>query len=267
MTANDNLSRQPASWARRLWAPALLVLAFAAVFALGLDDYLSFRALSDHRDQLKTFVDNHFVAGLLIYAGLYAVAVALSLPGGLLLTVSGGFLFGWFAAGSVTVLAATVGATAIFLIARTSLGEPLRARAGNTLKRLEAGFREDAMHYLLFLRLVPLFPFWLVNIAPAFLGVRLRTFFLATLFGILPGTFVFAFLGTGLDSVIREQQAAHQACLDTHAADGASAAATACPFDFDLGALVTWEILVALAGLGVIALLPVIFKKLRAQRA
>ena len=235
----------------------LLVIAgvIAAFFILGLDDYLTFQALSDNRDRLIDFVSANFLLAALLYMGLYIAVVAFSLPGGLLMTVTGGFLFGWFAAGLMTVFAATIGATILFLIAATSLGEPLRKKAGPKLKKLEDGFAENALSYLLFLRLVPAFPFWLVNIAPAFLGVKLSTYVIGTFVGIIPGTFVFAFLGGGLDSIIREQQASYQACLDSGQSD--------CVLDFEISSLVTTEILFSFIALGVIALLPIVLKKFR----
>lgn len=235
----------------------LLVIAIAIIlfFLFDLDEYLTFQALSEHRDRLMEFVTANYLVAALIYMGLYIVAVALSLPGGLLMTVTGGFLFGWIAAGIMTVFAATIGSTLIFMIAATSLGEPLRKKAGPTLKKLEEGFRENALSYLLFLRLVPVFPFWLVNIAPAFLGVKLSTYVIGTLLGIIPGTFVFAYLGGGLDSIIREQQSVYQACLDSRRTD--------CVLDFQFSSLVTTEILLSFIALGVIALLPVVVKKIR----
>ncbi|PHQ71084.1 MAG: TVP38/TMEM64 family protein, partial [Sneathiella sp.] len=137
----------------------------------------------------------------------------------------------------------------------TSLGEPLRKKAGPWLKKLEGGFAENALSYLLFLRLVPAFPFWLVNIAPAFLGVRLGTYIVGTFIGIIPGTFVFAFLGGGLDSIIVEQQNKYNACV---------AAGTAnCVLDFQISSLITTEIILSFVALGVVSLLPIALKKLR----
>ena len=144
---------------------------------------------------------------------VYIVVVALSVPGGALLTITGGFLFGWLVGGLSTVIGATIGATIVFLIAKTSLGETLAAKAGPWMAKLSEGFRNDAMNYLLFLRLVPAFPFWLINLAPALLNVPLSTFVIATFIGIIPGTFAFAFLGAGLDSIIDKQREAYQACL------------------------------------------------------
>ncbi|HSM20028.1 MAG TPA: VTT domain-containing protein, partial [Hyphomicrobiales bacterium] len=172
-------------------------------------------------------------------------------------TITGGFLFGWIAGGLAVIVASTLGASILFLIAKTALGEPLAERAGPWLGRLRKGFQEDALNYLLFLRLVPAFPFWLVHLAPALLGVPLSTFAIGTFLGIIPGTFTFAFLGAGLDSVIDAQIEANRECL---------AAGGDCTFRFDPGALVTKELLIAFAALGIIALIPVMIKKLRARR-
>lgn len=233
----------------------ILALIFASFFIFDLGHYLSFQALSENRDKLLEFVSDNYFAAVALYFLIYAVSVAASFPGGLLLTVTGGFLFGWVVAGSVTVFAATLGATLLFIIAKTSLGESLREKAGPRLARLEAGFRDNAMSYLLFLRLVPAFPFWLVNIAPAFLGVPLRTYVIGTFVGIIPGTYVFAFLGTGLDSVIVEQQDKYNACIES--------AKTECSFTFDVASLLTTEIILSFVALGIISLCPIVIKRFR----
>lgn len=232
-----------------------LVLIFASFFVFGFDQYLTFQSLSDNRDKLLTFVENHYVAALALYFVLYTISVAASVPGGLLLTISGGFLFGAFVGGLVTVFAATVGATLLFFVAATSFGDALRKKAGPWLARLEGGFQDNAMSYLLFLRLVPAFPFWLVNIAPAFLGVTFRIYVIGTFFGIIPGTFVFAFLGTGLDSIIVEQQEKFGACQ--------ASGKEACSLSFDVTSLVTKEIILSFVALGVISLVPIFLKRLR----
>lgn len=241
----------------RKLVPLLLIgLCLAAFFIFDLGRFLSFAALSDNRDMLVSFVDRHYLTALALYFLIYAVSVAASFPGGLLMTLCGGFLFGWFVAGSVTVFAATLGATILFMIASTSLGEPLRAKAGPKLAKLEKGFQEDALNYLLFLRLVPAFPFWLVNIAPAFLGVRLSTYVVGTFVGIIPGTFVFAFLGGGLDSIILEQQRKYDACIAEK-----TAASGLCSMEFEFSSLITGEIVASFVALGVISLIPVVWKK------
>lgn len=243
----------------RRWAPlAVLIGLGAAAYAAGVTDYLSLGAIAENRDALMAFVAGNQLLSWAIYLLVYAATVALSLPGASLLTILGGFLFGWLAGGTLTVLAATAGAIVIFLVARTSLGETLASRAGPWMDRLSKGFREDAFHYLLFLRLVPVFPFWLVNIAPALAGVPLRTYAITTLAGIIPGTFAFAVLGSGLDSIIIAQQQAYEGCL-------AEKGPGNCQFSLDAGALVTPQLLAAFAALGVVALIPVLVKKWRAR--
>ena len=239
----------------------LLVLAGVAalVVSQGWHKYLTLGSIAENRDVLKSYIDANAITALLAYMGIYIAVIALSLPGGVFLTLTGGFLFGWLIGGLATVVAATIGATIIFLIAKTSFGEPLAARAGPRLDKLRAGFQDSALNYLLFLRLVPLFPFWLINLAPALLGVGLGTYVIGTFFGIIPGTFAFAYAGVGLDSVIEAQQQTYQSCLKGQSAGGAAQ----CEFTLDPGSLVTPELLIAFAALGVVALLPVILKKFR----
>ncbi|MBL4758830.1 MAG: TVP38/TMEM64 family protein [Rhizobiales bacterium] len=237
----------------RKFLPLIILAAFMAlILSQGWHKYLSFEQLALHRDLLKEAVVEHWFLALCCFMALYVAIVALSLPGGALLTLAGGFLFGWVAGGISVVIAATIGAGIVFTIARSSLGEALAARAGPWIEKLSTGFREDAFNYLLFLRLVPAFPFWLVNLAPALLGMNLRTFLVATFVGIIPGTFAFSFLGTGLDSIFEAQQQANQNCV-----------AEDCAFEFSLSALVTPEILIALAALGIVALIPVALKRWR----
>ena len=135
---------------------------------------------------IDAFVTEHRVLAVLAYIALYIAAVALSVPGAVFLTVTGGFLFGLAVGASAAVIGATIGATLIFLVARTALGEPLLRRAGPRAAQARQGFRADAFSYLLFLRLVPVFPFCLVNLVPAFAGVRLAPFVAATALGIIP---------------------------------------------------------------------------------
>ena len=186
---------------RRLLPLAALAVLAIGIFGSGLHHYLSFDSLRDNREALLTLVRDHAFLAPLLFVVIYAVATAISIPGGIVLTIAGGFLFGTWLGGLYVVIGATIGATAIFLIAKTSLGDALRAKAGPRLQRMEAGFRENALNYLLFLRLVPVFPFWLVNLVPAFLGVGLATFVIGTFFGIIPGSLVFASVGNGLGAV------------------------------------------------------------------
>ncbi len=243
-------------------APLVVIGALMAlVFAMGWHRQLTPELLYEHRLELKAYIALHLGLALLIYIGIYIAVVALSLPGGLFMTIGGGFLFGWAMAGPVVIVAATIGATLVFLAVRTALGETLARRAGPWLAKLRDGFKQNAMSYLLFLRLVPAFPFFVVNIAPALLCVPLSTFVIATVVGIIPGTFAFAFAGAGLDSVFAAQGAPFEACKAAAGSD--AAAASACRLALDLKSLVTPELLIAFALLGVVALIPILLKRLR----
>lgn len=191
--------------AGRPWKKLALLGGFVAVvvglIASGAGDWLDFRTLSEHRARLEGWVAGNYAATVAVFMGVYALAVAFSVPGAVWLTIAGGFLFGIWATSVYVVVAATVGATAVFLLARYVFRDAWARRAGPAIRRMEAGFRDDALSYMLVLRLVPLFPFWLVNLVPAFLGVRLSTYVLATFLGIIPGAVVFASVGNGLEEV------------------------------------------------------------------
>jgi uncharacterized membrane protein YdjX (TVP38/TMEM64 family) len=139
---------------------------------------------------------------LALYVAIYAAAVTISLPGASILTISGGFLFGTWMGGATAWIGASIGATLIFLAARTAFGDVLRAKAGGWLDRLREGFRENAFSYLLVLRLTPVAPFFIVNVAPTFFDVKLRDYVLATLLGMIPGAFVYAAVGAGLRAAL-----------------------------------------------------------------
>ena len=198
---------------RRLWPLIAIALVSATVIAMGWHRQLSFETLVHHHAVLRDFIARNAVAAVAGYVALYIAVVALSLPGGVFLTITGGVLFGAVIGGAAASVGATIGAICIFLIARSAVGEHLVRRAGPLAEQLAEEFRADAFSYLLFLRLVPMFPFWLVNLVPALGGVRLATFAAATALGIVPATFAFAFVGAGLDSVIAAQEAAYRACL------------------------------------------------------
>jgi uncharacterized membrane protein YdjX (TVP38/TMEM64 family) len=242
---------------RRLVPLIVVIVASAIVFAMGWHRQLSFETLVRHHEALRTFIAAHEAAAVAAYVALYIAAVALSIPVGFYLTVTGGILFGAVLGGAAAVVSATIGAICIFLIAKSAVGDYLVRRAGPLAQRLAQGFRDDAFSYLLFLRLVPIFPFWIVNLVPALVGVKLSTFAAATFLGVIPATFVFAFVGEGLDSVIAAQQAAYQSCLAAGRSD--------CRLEFHMHAALTPELVGALAALGVLALLPVVVKRLRAR--
>lgn len=227
---------------RRWGLAALLVAGFVAFFAFDLGRFASPAELARNCETLEAWVDAYPVLSRGSYAAVYFLAIAFSLPVGLVLTIGGGMVFGLLEGTVITVLAATAGALAVFLAARSAIGDALRRRAGPLARRLERGFREDALSYLLVLRLVPLFPFWLVNIVPALLGVPVRIYVLGTLVGIIPGTFVFVSVGNGLETIIDRGQIP------------------------GLEIFLEPSVLIPIAGLSVLALLPVVYKRLRGRR-
>lgn len=223
---------------------ALVALGLLAAFAFGLTDYLTLDQLRARRAELTAFVEARPVASVALFGLVYALAVAFSVPGALILTLSGGFLFGTWLGGAVIVVSATVGAVAIFLAARSAFGDVLRRRAGRgVLAKVEEGVRENAFSYVLTLRLLPIFPFWLVNIAVALVDIPLRTYALATFLGVIPGTLVYASLGAGLGSLFDREQAP------------------------DLSVIFEPQILIPLVGLALLSLLPVVFRALRRRPA
>ena len=242
---------------RRLIVLAVFAVAVVAAYAALGRGAVSFEALVRHRDAINAFVMQHRPLAVLAYIALYAAAVAVSLPGATFLTLAGGFLFGVVIGAGAAVVGASIGATIVFLIARTALGEPLLKRAGPRASQLAQGFRNDAFSYLLFLRLVPVFPFFLVNLVPAFAGVRLSTFVAATVIGIIPAALAYAFAGTGLDSVIMAQKGAYDACV--------AAGHGGCSLTFNPADAVTPQLVVALVALGVLALVPPALKRFKAR--
>ncbi len=244
-STRPELNAKPASGLtfKKLIPLIVLGAGIAAFFALGWNKYLTFDQLRQNRETLTAFVAAMPVASAALFILVYTVAVALSVPGAAILTLAGGFLFGIWEGTAAVVVGATLGATALFLAARFVLGDVLRAKAGPWLAKMEAGFNEDALSYLLVLRLIPAFPFFIVNLVPAFLGVSLRTFVIATFVGIIPGTFVFASIGAGLGSIFNSMQ------------------------EFSLKGALTPQVITALVGLAVLSLVPVVYKKVKARRA
>lgn len=236
------------------WLPVAIIIGLMGlVFAMGWQKYLSLQTIGEHYAALQTFIAGNFVLSLVTYMAIYIAVVALSLPGGLAMTLAGGLLFGAAVGLPATVIAATIGATIIFLVAKSSFGDVLAQRAGPWLEKLRAGFKENAMSYMLILRLVPAFPFVVVNLAPAFLGVSTRTYVIGTFLGIIPGTAAYCLVGASLGVPLEVENARYAACV-------AEKGAAACTYSVDLKSLVSPELVVAGIALLVVALIPVGYK-------
>jgi uncharacterized membrane protein YdjX (TVP38/TMEM64 family) len=220
----------------------LIVIALGAVAGFWLfGDYLSFEALSANRERLLEWRDANYALAAVSYMGVYVLATAFSIPGAVWLTLAGGFMFGAIPNILLAAPAATLGASAIFLAAKTGLGDALRARAGPFMRKVEAGLRENEVSYLLLIRLVPAVPFWVANLAPAFFGVRLGTFVWTTFVGIIPGGLVYSWVGAGLGEVFARGEAP------------------------DLGVIFEPQILAPILGLAALAALPILIKLIRGR--
>lgn len=225
----------------RRFLPAVLIVAvLGAGYALGLQDYLTLGFLADSRDQLRALVADHPVTSALGFTVAYGVLVAIAFPAASILTVFGGFLFGWVLATGLVAIGATLGATALFLAARSAFGDSLRKRLAGRVASFADGFEDNAFTTLLILRLAPVLPFFLVNVTPALFRVPVKTYMAATFLGILPGVIAYSFLGQGVDSVL---QAAAEAGREPALSD-----------------LVTWQLTLAFFLIALVAIIAAVLK-------
>tara|TARA_R110002096_G_scaffold14582_2_gene50647 strand:+ start:56727 stop:57467 length:741 start_codon:yes stop_codon:yes gene_type:complete len=223
--------------------PLIVIISVAIIGAMTLKDYLTFDALARNRETLLAWRDGNYLLAVLAFIALYIVIVAFSLPGATVMTLTGGFLFATFPGALFNVTGATIGAILIFLAAKSSLGDVLYAKIQtddgkeSILEKMEAELRENEISYLLIIRLVPAIPFFISNLAPAFLGVKLRIYALTTFFGIMPGAVVYTSIGAGLGAVFER---------------GGTP---------DLGIIFEPRILGPIIGLAVLAAVPIVIKK------
>ena len=218
---------------KRYALPALLIMLMVAAYLFDLHKALSFEELQNRKEDFQNYTAAHPVLSIGLFSAIYIIAVALSLPFATLLTLLGGFLFGFWLGTIIVVTSATIGATIIFLIAKTSLGETLREKAGGLYKKIESDMKENAIGYLFFMRLVPIFPFFLVNIAPALFNISLQTYMFTTFFGIIPGSAVYVYTGQSLGEIENPKD------------------------------IFSMEVISAFVLLGVFALIPTLYKKIK----
>jgi uncharacterized membrane protein YdjX (TVP38/TMEM64 family) len=228
---------------RRLIAPVILIALIAAFWALGLGNQLSWASLARNQAALNDQVATHPVLAPCLFIAIYIASVTLSLPQAGLLTMIGGLLFGTLAGGVMAALGATVGAIFLFLIARSAFAGSMASRGGAALSKLREELGRNGFSYLLALRLIPVVPFWLLNLAAALCGMRLTQFFVATLIGILPATFITASIGAGIGGVLSRGETP------------------------SFGLLLSWPVLGPLLALAALSLLPVAWRKWRPRDA
>jgi len=222
---------------RRMLPFAILLLGLAVFFALGLNRQLSLQTLSRNEAEITAWVAANRVVATLTFIAIHTTVVAFSLPASVVMTTASGFLFGVEQGALMSIVGTTVGSIALFFAARTAFYDLFRTRAGAALARLEDGFRRDGFSYLVFLRVVPIFPSWLTTIVSALLGVKPTIFISGTLIGIIPGCLIFAGIGADFGLLFRNGETP------------------------DLGAIFQLRTLLPLLGLGVLALLPVLYRR------
>jgi uncharacterized membrane protein YdjX (TVP38/TMEM64 family) len=228
---------------KRLIAPIVLIVLAAAIWASGVTHHLSWSALAEYHAALTTWIAAWPWLAPLLFVVFYSLSVTLSLPQAGLMTMAGGLLFGTIIGGALAVTGATIGAVSLFLIARSAFADSMARRGGATLGKLRDELRRNGFSYLLAIRLVPIFPFWLINLAAALCGMRLADYAIATLIGIMPTTFILASIGAGLGQVLARGETPTSSQL------------------------FSWQILGPLMALAVVSLIPVIWRKWRARDA
>ncbi len=221
---------------RKIILLSVILVAVALYFKFDLGQYLSLESLKSNRDQLHAFYEANAVMMIAAFIGVYIVTVALSLPGATILTLCAGAIFGSVTGTLVVNVGATIGATLAFLVARFLLRDWVEKKFGAKLKPFNDGFSKNAINYMLFLRLVPLFPFFLINLVSGLTQIRLPVYFFGTMFGILPGTFVYANAGSNLASINQ------------------------------LSDIASLEVLGSFALLGLFALIPTVYKYIKSKK-
>ncbi len=200
-TSMDTQAAPPASNHGKIMVLLLFAAAIGASFYFDLGRYLSLDSLKANRDALLAFTEQHYPTAVATFVASYCLVVAFSLPGAVFFTLAGGFLFGSLVGTLYVNLAATSGATLAFLAGRYLLRDWVEAKFGSRLEPIQAGFARNAFSYLMTLRLIPIFPFFIVNLVCGLTRVSLGTYVLATSVGIIPGSFVYAYAGRQLGTI------------------------------------------------------------------
>jgi len=240
---NHEPNPEPRGYARHI--PLIAILTVAIIGAFTLRDYLSFETLADNREALLAFRDSNYALMVAGFVGVYFLIVAFSLPGAAVASVTGGFLFGLVGGSAFNVIAATLGAMAIFLAARAGLGKTLSARldaSKGTIRKIRDGLHDNEISVLFLMRLVPAVPFFVANLLPALVGVKFRNFVFTTALGIIPGAIVFTSIGVGLGEVFDRGETP------------------------DLSLLWAPHIIGPILGLAALAALPIVIKAVRGKK-
>ncbi|MCL5272567.1 MAG: VTT domain-containing protein [Gammaproteobacteria bacterium] len=226
---------------RRIWPLLFLLLLLIILFYFNVNQYLTFSSLQAHHQQLISWTNDHYLSAVLLFMVSYILCVAASVPGAIILTLTGGLLFGLLWGTFFVVISATIGSIIIFLTVKYAFSDLVAQRASGWVKKMRKGFKHNAFSYLLVLRLMPVFPFWVINIVPALLGVKARTFITATFLGIIPGSLIYASVGNSLNHLFEQGQTP------------------------DLKVIFSPELFLPLSGLALLSLMPVFYKKFKGR--
>lgn len=227
---------------RKYWkliALATFLLLIIIINFSGYFSYLNLHQISSNYLFIENYIDSNFFSACLIFILVYILAVIVVMPGAWLLTFSGGFFFGWIIGSFLTIIGATIGACILFILSKSILGKYLNQKIKNkkgVLANFEKNINDNAFNYLLFMRLMPLFPFVFVNIAPSLLGIGFFVFFITTFLGIIPATIIYSLLGSGASDIFVSGDLFH------------------------LKNLISYKIVIGLGGLSLLSLIPIIFK-------
>ena len=227
---------------RKYWkliALATFLLLIIIINFSGYFSYLNLHQISSNYLFIENYIDSNFFSACLIFILVYILAVIVVMPGAWLLTFSGGFFFGWIIGSFLTIIGATIGACILFILSKSILGKYLNKKIKNkkgVLANFEKNINDNAFNYLLFMRLMPLFPFVFVNIAPSLLGIGFFVFFITTFLGIIPATIIYSLLGSGASDIFVSGDLFH------------------------LKNLISYKIVIGLGGLSLLSLIPIIFK-------
>ncbi len=225
----------------RLWPLYLIAGGLIAAWLLGLFDFLSLETLRNRQEELQAFVASNFALAVLAYLGVYAASTFFMIPGALWITIAGGLLFGLLGGTILTVIGATLGASMLFLAARTSFGESLKKVAGGYVEKIRDEFHQSPLSYMFAMRFIPAMPFPVSNIAPALLGAKFRDYVLTTSLGIVPGVLAYTWIGAGLGTTFSNGE------------------------DPDFGSVVQ-NLLPAVIALLLVSLLPIVWKKIHRKK-
>lgn len=216
----------------------LIIVLFVIAYKYNINHYLNYATLKQYHIELSDWVNSHFVLAICLFMLAYILVVVASIPGATICTLVGGFLFGSILGTLFVVISATIGATLLFMAVKLALGDVVARKIGGKVKFMEQHFKDNAFFYLLSLRFLPVAPFFLINLAAGLFAIRLRDFFFATLLGIIPGSFIYVNIGASLNTIFAKPG-------DT----------------FNFSSLVSPQILIAFALLGLISIIPVIIKQ------